>query len=394
MNGGSWWAGTRLVAGRAVTEGLASRAWRIITAVLLLLGLAIVIVPQLVGGDTPTYRLGTVGEVSAPLRSQLDAAASLAEFDVEYEQVGDPEEAVREGEVNVAFEPSDDAAQTTLYVDAAIGPVFPATVSQALLAQSTADALTAAGLSADQIQAVTSTAPPEQVPVGRVANEERAGVGFAVGIVLYLALILSGTSIATAVATEKSTRISEVLLAVLRPTQLLVGTVLGVGLLGLVQIATIAVPAVVGLSTNDVLNVPASATGDVALGIAWFIVGILLYAFVFAALATLVEKVTEVGSATMPINVLLIGSYLVAVTVTAIDPNSWGSILASLFPFSAPLVMPVRWASGLVPEWQLLLSMAMTLGTAVLLALVASRIYARGLVRTGRRIALREVLRG
>jgi ABC-2 type transport system permease protein len=388
MSDQGWWTGTRLVAGRALGDGFSSRSWRIVTGVLLLLGLAIIIVPRLLGDQAVSYRLAYVDDLSDVVRAQLDTAAELGDFEVSYLAVDDPEQAVRTGEANVALDPS----ASTLYVDSTLTPVFPALVSQAVLAQATTDALEQAGLDPQQIAQIAATSPPEQVPVGRVANEERAGVGFAVGIVLYMALILTGTSIATAVATEKTTRISEVLLAVLRPTQLLVGTVLGVGLLGLVQISALAVPAVVGLSTNDVLAVPASATADVAIGVVWFVLGMLLYAFVFAALATLVEKVSEVGTATMPVNILLIGSYLVAVTVTVANPSSWGSVTASLFPLSAPLVMPVRWASGLVPVWQLVLSMLLTAAAAALLAVLASRVYARGLARTGRRARLRDVL--
>jgi ABC-2 type transport system permease protein len=388
MSDQGWWTGTRLVAGRALGDGFSSRSWRIVTGVLLLLGLAIIIVPRLLGDQAVSYRLAYVDDLSDVVRAQLDTAAELGDFEVSYLAVDDPEQAVRTGEANVALDPS----ASTLYVDSTLTPVFPALVSQAVLAQATTDALQQAGLDPAQIAQIAATSPPEQVPVGRVANEERAGVGFAVGIVLYMALILTGTSIATAVATEKTTRISEVLLAVLRPTQLLVGTVLGVGLLGLVQISALAVPAVVGLSTNDVLAVPASATADVAIGVVWFVLGMLLYAFVFAALATLVEKVSEVGTATMPVNILLIGSYLVAVTVTVANPSSWGSVTASLFPLSAPLVMPVRWASGLVPVWQLALSMLLTAAAAALLAVLASRVYARGLARTGRRARLRDVL--
>jgi ABC-2 type transport system permease protein len=388
MSDQGWWTGTRLVAGRALGDGFSSRSWRIVTGVLLLLGLAIIIVPRLLGDQAVSYRLAYVDDLSDVVRAQLDTAAELGDFEVSYLAVDDPEQAVRTGEANVALDPS----ASTLYVDSTLTPVFPALVSQAVLAQATTDALEQAGLDPQQIAQIAATSPPEQVPVGRVANEERAGVGFAVGIVLYMALILTGTSIATAVATEKTTRISEVLLAVLRPTQLLVGTVLGVGLLGLVQISALAVPAVVGLSTNDVLAVPASATADVAIGVVWFVLGKLLYAFVCAALATLVEKVSEVGTATMPVNILLIGSYLVAVTVTVANPSSWGSVTASLFPLSAPLVMPVRWASGLVPVWQLVLSMLLTAAAAALLAVLASRVYARGLARTGRRARLRDVL--
>ena len=393
MDGGTWWSGTLLVAGRSLVEGVSSRSWRVVTALMLLLGLAVVVVPRLVGEQDVTYRLATVGETDAGLAAPLQAAAGAGGFEVDFAVVADAdaaEQAVREGDVDVAV--AGTGADTTLYVRSDNFSTFPALVSQAVLAQTTTASLADAGLSPAQITAIQATPPPEQVSVGRVADEGRAAVGFVVGIILYLALILTGTSIAAAVALEKSTRISEVLLAVLRPTQLLVGTVLGVGALGLTQIAAIAVPAGIGVATGTDLDLPSSATGDIVLGVAWFVLGLLLYAFVFAALATLVEKVTEVNTATLPVNVVLIGSYVLAVTVTVRDPNSWASVASSLFPLSAPLVMPVRWASGLVPVWQLALAMGLVAATAVGLALLASRIYARGLTLSGRRVRLREVL--
>lgn len=100
------------------------------------------------------------------------------------------------------------------------------------------------------------------------------------------------------------------------------------------------------------------------------------------------------GAATLPVNMVLIGSYLLAVTLTTISPNSWASVTASLFALSAPMVMPVRWAPGLVPPWQLALAMLLTALGASMLAFTASRVYARGLALSGRRLKLREVLAG
>jgi ABC-2 type transport system permease protein len=389
------WEATRLVAQRAITEGLASKSWRAVTALMLLAGLAVVIVPRLIGDEPTRYTLATVGDAPSSLLTQLEAIAAAGEFEVTVTAVPDAgaaRVAVRDGDADAALTAEGPAG--TLYVAADRSGTFPALVSQAVLSVALTEQLAAAGLTPDQVAAIRATPPPDQVPVGRVADEGRAGVGFAVGIVLYLALILSGTTIATAVATEKSTRISEVLLAVLRPSQLLVGTVIGVGVLSLAQIAALAVPAMVGVATSDALDLPAAAAGDVLLGVVWFVVGLLLYAFVFAALGTLVEKPTEVGSATLPANVVLIGSYLLAVTVTVTDPNSWVSVAASLFPLSAPMVMPIRWASGLVPGWQLVLALMLTIAAAFVLARLASQIYARGLARSGRRLHLRDVLSG
>ena len=95
----------------------------------------------------------------------------------------------------------------------------------------------------------------------------------------------------------------------------------------------------------------------------------------------------------MPVTLVLTASYIVALTVVARNPEGVWGVLASIFPFTAPIAMPVRWAGGLVPVWQLLLSMALTIGTAVLLVWLASAIYRRALVITGRRVKVTEVFR-
>jgi ABC-2 type transport system permease protein len=390
-----FWSGVRLVAGRAIAEAWASKSWRIITAVSVLVGMALVVVPRVLADDTTEYTLATVGEAPPALLTALEAAGDAGEFDVTIRTVPDAaaaEALLRDGDADAALTGVGPGA--ILYVAERADGTFPALVSQAALGLAITDQLAQAGLSPAEIARVQATPPPEQVPVGRVADEGRAGVGFVSGILLYLALILTGTAIATAVATEKSSRISEVLLTAMRPTQLLVGTVLGVGVLGLLQIAAIGVPAAIGLTWGEGLDLPPATTGDILLAVGWFVLGLALYAFVFAALGALVDKPTEVGAATMPANILLVASYMFAVIVTIQDPNGVASTTASMLPVSAPLVMPIRWASGLVPTWQLVAAMALTAATAVVLAFVASRIYARGLTRTGRRLKLREVLTG
>ena len=390
----SWWAGTRLVAARALSEGVAAKGWRAVTALMLLAGIAAVVIPRLLGSSVTTYTLVTVGNAQPELVTQLRTAAHAGDFTVEYLSMADASavaDAVREGQADAGL--VSDGNTTQLFVRRTDAGVFPALVSGAAQAKATVDALAASGLTAEQIAAIHAVPAPEQVVVGPATDPRRAGVGFAVGLVLYLALILAGTGIATTVATEKSTRVSEVLLAVLRPTQLLVGTVLGAGLLALIQISAVAVPFGISLRISHNTMLPSAAAPDVALGVAWFVIGLSLYAFIFAGLAALVDKVTEVGSATLPVNAILVGCYLLAITVVVSSPDSWLSVLASLVPPSAPLVMPVRWASGGVPGWQLALSMFLTSAAAVLLAWMASVVYKRGVVRTGRRVSLKDVPR-
>ncbi|MFA7324709.1 MAG: ABC transporter permease [Candidatus Nanopelagicales bacterium] len=389
MPGWAWWEGTRLVAGRSLADGARSRTVRITTLILLVVGLAVVFVPRLIGGGEPTYTLATVGQASALVQSQLNAAGKAAGFNVEYLSfAGGPGmvAAIREGDATVGL------ADETMYVRTDAPGAFTVLVAQTVVAQERVSMLHEAGLTADQISAVTSIAPPEQVQVGPVQDESRAGVGIIVGIVLYLAIVFSGNIIAMNVGVEKSTRIAEVLLAVLRPSQILVGNVLGIGLQTLAQLLVLTVPILAAMTVTDGLDLPNVAAGDIALAVVWFILGFFMYAFLFAATAALVDKATEVGSATMPVTMILILAYLSGIVVVQQDPASPLSVTLSMFPLTSPMAMPIRWSSGLAPGWQLAASMLLAAAAAALLAWLGSSVYRRALVITGRRLKLREVL--
>jgi ABC-2 type transport system permease protein len=385
----SWWRGTGLVAQRSLSETVRSRTFRIVTALLLAASVAAVVVPQLVLDQPTTYTLATVGEAPEDLRSALDAAATRGDFRVDYTARAD-ESAVREAVR--ADEATAGLAGDTLFTGQDLDPTFPVLVSQTVVALESGARLGALGLTPEQIAEVAAVEPPEQVTVGRVDSEERAAVGFGTGIALYLALTFAGSAIATAVAVEKSTRVSEVLLAVLRPSQILVGTVAAVGTATLAQLVVLGAPLAVAVRLGEV-GLPSVASGDLALGFVWFALGFALYAFLFAASAALVDKVTDASAAVAPVTTLLVLGYLLSVVVVMGDPSSaWGTAI-SMFPLSAPMAMPIRWSGGEVPVWQLVTAMALTAGTAVLLVYAGSAVYQRALVITGHRVRWRELTR-
>lgn len=385
-----WWRGTLIVGRRTAVENVRSTSFKVLTLLVLLLGAAAVTVPQLIGDDTPSYQLATVGEAPAELRTALEAAAEATEFELELIDVDDEEAArtaVRDGTATVAL------VGDRLYTSVSPDATFAAVVSQTVVALETSRLLVDAGLSQEQLERLAAVTPPEQVPVESEQEQARSGVAFATGIVLYLAITFAGSAIATAVATEKSSRISEVLLALLRPSQTLVGTVGAVGLLALVQLLVAAVPLAVGVRVSDDLGLPSATSSDLALGVAWFFVGFALYAFLFAASAALVDKVTEVSSALIPVNGALLVSYLLALMVVGNDPRGATAVAVSLFPLSAPIAMPIRWATGEVPAFQLALAFALAILTALLMVRIAAIVYGRALVVTGRRLDLKEAWR-
>ena len=387
----TWWRGTALVAERGLVENLRSRTFKVVTGLLLLMSATAVTVPQLLGNDMTTYTLATIGKAPADVVAALNEAGKSADFTARFVSRDDADavrRTVRDDDATAGL------AGGTLYTSARNSGTFPVVVTQAVVSLETTRRLAEAGLSPQQVADLQSIRPPKQVIIGRVNDEGRAAAGFAVGIVLYLALTFAGNAIATTVATEKSTRISEVLLAILRPSQVLVGTVMAVGTATLMQLLVLATPLAVAVQVTDTIGVPTVAAGDIGLAVAWFVLGFALYAFLFAAAAALVNKITEVSSAITPVIMILVAGYMLAVTVVASDPNGGWSIAASIFPLTAPLAMPIRWASGEVPVYQLILAMSLTAATAVLLVSVASSIYRRALLITGHRVRLREVITG
>ena len=386
---GTWWRGTALVAERGLVENLRSRSFKVVTGLILLLSIAAVTVPQILGGASTTYTMATTGKAPAAVVAALNAAGKSADFTVKYISRGNEDavrRAVRDGDATSGL------AGGTLYTSATDDGTFPILVAQTVVALETSRRLSEAGLSPQQVADLQSVRPPKQVIVGRADNQGRAGAGFAVGIVLYLALTFAGSAIATTVAMEKSTRISEVLLAVLRPSQMIVGTVIAVGTVTLMQLLVLAAPLAAAVQVTDSIGLPSVAAGDIGLAVAWFALGFTLFAFMFAATAALVDKITEVNSAILPVTMILIVGYMLAVTVVMADPSGGWSVAASIFPLTAPLAMPIRWASGQVPVWQLVLAMALTAATSALLVWVAASIYRRALVITGRRVKLLEVI--
>jgi ABC-2 type transport system permease protein len=324
------------------------------------------------------------------VRAQLTTSAQAAAFTVTYltvENASAARDAVRDGHATVGLT---DAA---MYVRTDAPGAFPLLVAQAVVAEASAKMLHDAGLTSVQIGALAAIVPPPRVDVGPVEDQGRAALGFVVGIVLYLAILFSGTTIATNVAVEKSTRIAEILLTVLRPSQILVGNIVGIGLQTLAELLIPALAVLGALAVTDGLSLPAFATGDAALGLAWFVLGFLTYAFLYAAAAALVDKVIEVGAAIMPVTTLVVLAYLGSVTMAQQTPGSPLAVALSTFPLTSPTAMPIRWASGAVPVWQLVTSMAISAGSALLLARFGASVYRRALVITGRRAKLREVLR-
>jgi ABC-2 type transport system permease protein len=244
-----------------------------------------------------------------------------------------------------------------------------------------------AALASTQVK-VESLLPPKKY------DAQQLGLGIAVGVLIYLSLLTAGQLVAQGVVEEKSTRVVELLLATIRPWQLMAGKVVGIGLLGLIQVAIIGgIGIATALSTRSLTLSVSAATSTIAWLVVWFILGFLMYSLAFAGAAALVSRQEDAQSVVLPIMMFLIVGYVIGISVLPSNPSSGFVAVLSVIPLFAPTLMPMRVAMGGVPVWESALAVALALAMIPLLIAVAGRVYRNAVVRSGARVRLSEAFR-
>ena len=159
---------------------------------------------------------------------------------------------------------------------------------------------------------------------------------------------------------------------------------LGLGLLGLLQVALLVLVAGVSLTVSGTFDVLSQGLGVLALVLAWYVLGFALYATLFALAGSVVSRVEDLQTTVTPVIVLLVGSlYLVQFSIQS--PSSFAATLAAVLPFSAPLAQPVRYAAGVGSAWQVVAAIGLTVLLLAVLVPLAARLYAgAALVTRGR----------
>jgi ABC-2 type transport system permease protein len=209
--------------------------------------------------------------------------------------------------------------------------------------------------------------------------------------------MIYGMNVARSIIQEKTSRIFEVMLATAKPSDLLAGKLIGVGAVGLTQIA-IWVAAVGAIGTSIAAPL---LSGQLNLHFGWvegilfpayFVLGYLLYASLFAGLAASCETEQELQMYT-PLAALPIWLSFALIVLVVNNPDSALSIAASLFPATAPIIMMLRVGSQMPPWWQFAASMAIMVLSIWGVLWVSSRLYRVGILMYGKRATLPELVR-
>lgn len=220
--------------------------------------------------------------------------------------------------------------------------------------------------------------------------------------VLYMVIMMFGQKVAMSVVTEKTSRAMEVLITSASPVALMFGKILASSVAGIFQITAIFGSAFISYNinksyfeTNAVINTlfnfPASLVGYL---IIFFLLGFLIYSFLFGAMASTVSKIEDLSSVVMLIQIIFVAGFVVSTNaMTSGDVNSELMKGLSLFPLTSPMAMFTRIAMGEVPGLEILLSVAFLILATILIGYIAAKIYRVGVLMYGTKPTLAKIIK-
>jgi ABC-2 type transport system permease protein len=379
----------RIVARREFVERVRERSFIVSTAVSIVILVGIVVAARVLERPA-SFEVGTVGREAAAAAGLARAAAATQGVGIRVVPlagVGEAERALREGRVDAVL-----VGEERIVVRSGPPPVLLGILQASAQQLRVRSALVGAGLPPEEAAQALAPLPVQALEPERPGREEDRSLAFVAVLILYGQMFGYGVWVATGIVEEKSSRVVELLLAAVRPRQLLLGKIVGLGLLGLFQLLVIGSVGLAAALLAEVVRVPATALGSLGLVLVWFVLGFAFYSGLFACAGATVSRQEELQNALLPLQLLVLGSLVVAISSVE-DPSSTLSRVASFVPATAPLAMPPRLIAGDAGPLDALASVAISLAATAALVPVAARIYAGAILRVGGRVRWREAWR-
>ena len=377
----------KLVAAREITMRGKDKSF--VYSTLITLGvIVVVILINLASSGDESYTVGYVGDEGRAVAEFVETQSGAIDVEVELESFDDhavAKSALADGDVDgvitedaLVFNEESPGQLETLAQSA----YADAQVQEELRAQGLSDQEIAQALTPEPLE-VQFLDPPDP-------NQEQNGTVAFIGVLLLYGQIIGyGYWVASGVVEEKATRVVELLLSTIRPRELLAGKVIGIGLLGLVQLFVIGAVGLAMAMVTGVVDIPGSAIMTLLNVLLWFVLGYTFYACLFAVSGAIAARQEDLQSTTAPLSMALLAALFGAIFVVN-APDSVLGIVGSLVPFTAPLILPVRIATGDVAAWQIVTALLIMLGSGVVLIRMAGRLYSGAILRTGGTVKLKE----
>ncbi|MEO2205715.1 ABC transporter permease [Paenibacillus pabuli] len=219
-------------------------------------------------------------------------------------------------------------------------------------------------------------------------------------ILLFTSTMMTGNMIASEITAEKSSRIMEILITSVSPLSQMFGKIIGIFMVGMLQIGifgAVVAGNVLLPHNRDVLSDFSLNLSDVNIavivyGLIFYILGYFLYAVMFAAIGSMVSRTEELGQAVLPITMLSLVSFYIAIFSIA-TPNILLLKVASFIPFTSPTAILVRIGAGVAPTWEILVSLAILVVSILIFGWLAAKIYRTGVLMYGKRPTFKELFK-
>ena len=273
---------------------------------------------------------------------------------------------------------------------------FSSVLQQVLLQTYRAQAMTEGGMDQQQVQQVLSAQVQETLEQTEAGKNQANSYLFTYVLImlLYMAIIFYGQMVASSVATEKSSRAMELLITSARPSSLMFGKVFGAGCAGLLQFVLILGTAYGAYQVNEpyytgamsvmktLFNLPVET---LLYALLFFIMGFFIYAFMFAALASLVSRLEDLSNVITPATMLFVVVFIVViVALNTGEVDTPLMIACSYIPLTSPMAMFVRITMGNVAGWEIMISVVLMAVGAVTLGYLGAAIYRVGVLMYGK----------
>ncbi len=242
-------------------------------------------------------------------------------------------------------------------------------------------------------------------PIDRQELASRSFLGIVFVVLIFITVVIYGMWVAMGVAAEKSSRVMELMISAASARQMLTGKVVGIGLAGLTQYVAIAVPALFVLAFQDriaeAILGPTWASGTPLVGLTpslllaygvFFLLGFTLFALIYASMGAFVSRPDDLQTLSLPLSLLAMAGYLSAIMALGGGGNSGFIRVLSFVPPFSPFVMLARVLTGRVEPWELALSIGLLVAAITVVAFVAIRLYAAGVLLYGQRPGLRAFI--
>jgi len=416
----------RIIAKREYLARIRSKGFWISTFALPFLMGAWIVIPSLVATKTKSsQRLAVVDltnkEVAPALVEKLDQwaerTAQQVSFEIELIAPEEDTEALRsrlderilEGDIQAWVwidEPGLVDNTVEYHAESLTNFITQGTLERALSSVVRRTRLEDEGYDAEVIGALTRSVQLETVRVSEEGSTADAGIGgfvlaIALFMVLYMTTLIYGNQVMLGVLEEKSSRVVEVLVATIRPLELMLGKLIGIGLIGLTQLAIwvsaallLTAPALVGLTAAmpENVQIPTLTVGLVAHFLGLFILGYFFYATFYAMVGSAFNNPQEAQQLASLAVVWLVLPWIFFMPILN-DPDSTLAVVTSLIPLFTPTLMMLRIAVKTPPAWQIFLGYALTIALCFGMTWLCARIYRVGILMYGKKPTLKELWR-